>query len=230
MDEIPNTTTMRILGAALVLGSIIQIGVAGGAYNMTAWNVGSWWAGLLCLITGIFALISNNKGVVSTGCVFSVIAILLCIAGVIFDGIMYGVTNAMDTCVNQETGEFYGDTQYNFQAALCISGHSQTCLCVQGSSDDTCFLFDLRSGADNCGEILTTLPSLLLASLIFVFFLLILVFTYSIFTCMGVCCVKAPAANQNQNGAPVTATATAANPSYGQPVTAKATPMTANSV
>ena len=225
---------------------------------MTTWNVGSWWAGLLCFITGIFAVISNNKyvktvsctpsnhynsrayffriiviilislrGVVAAGCVFSVISILLCIAGVIFDGVIYGVTNALDACGNQETGEFYGDTKYFTQVVNCAVGHSQTCLCVQGSNDDTCFLFDLR-GADNCGQILTRLPSLLLASLIFVFLLLVLVFTYSIFTCMGVCCVKTPPAQQN--APPVQAQAAAANPAYGQPVTAKATPMTANSV
>ncbi len=171
-----------------------------------------------------------HRGVVTAGCVFSVIAILLCIAGVIFDGVIYGVTHALDACGNQETGEFYGDTQYLFRVQDCAVGHSQTCLCVQGNNDDTCFLFDLR-GADNCGQILTKLPSLLLASLIFVFLLLVLVFTYSIFTCMGVCCVKTPAAAAGQNAAPVQAQATpaAANPVYGEPVTAKATPMTANS-
>ena len=175
----------------------------------------------------IVILLFYLRGVVTAGCVFSVISILLCIAGVIFDGVIYGVTNALDACGNQETGEFYGDTQYLNQVVNCVVGHSQTCLCVQGSNDDTCFLFDLR-GADNCGQILTRLPSLLLASLIFVFLLLVLVFTYSIFTCMGVCCVKTPAAQQN--APPVQAQAAAANPAYGQPVTAKATPMTANSV
>lgn len=140
---------------------------------------------------------------------------------------MYGVTHALDSCGNQETGEFYGDSKYYGNVVQCAVGHSQTCLCVQGSNTDTCFLFNLRA-ADNCGQILTKMPALLLASLLFVFLLLVLIFTYSIFTCMGVCCNKAPA---GQNAAPpVTATATAANPSYGQPVTAKATPMTANSV
>jgi len=90
MDEVPNAMSMRVIGGIVLLASIIQvssnlhpqlrhtiqslmienaqllfyilqIGVAGGAYNMTSWNVGSWWAGLLCFITGIFAVISNNK-------------------------------------------------------------------------------------------------------------------------------------------------------------------------
>eukprot|EP01032_Pedospumella_encystans_P026482 gene26482-29924_t len=104
MDEVSNAMSMRVIGGIVLLASIIQIGVAGGAYNMTSWNVGSWWAGLLCFITGIFAVISNNKGVVAAGCVFSVISILLCIAGVIFDGVIYGVTHALDACGNQETG------------------------------------------------------------------------------------------------------------------------------
>eukprot|EP00388_Colpodella_angusta_P047900 GDKK01074369.1.p1 GENE.GDKK01074369.1~~GDKK01074369.1.p1 ORF type:complete len:240 (-),score=46.57 GDKK01074369.1:218-901(-) len=225
-DEIPNTTGMRVVGGLLVLASIIQIGVAGAAYAMTSWHVGSWWAGVLCCITGIFALISANKGIVTTGCVFSIIAILLCIAGVIFDGIIYGATNALDTCYDRENFTVYGDAQYGGQAINCALQNSQTCLCVQGSNDDTCFLFNLDS-ADNCGQILTKLPSLLLASLLFVFLLLVLVFTYSIFTCMGVCCVRPPLANQNAT--PVTATATATNP-VAATATVKATPMTANSV
>jgi len=161
---------------------------------------------------------------VTTGCIFSVIAILLCIAGVIFDGVIYGATNALDTCIDRVNFQVYGDNQYAQQAGACIAGHSQDCLCVQGSNDDTCFLFNLDS-ADNCGQILTKLPSLLLASLLFVFLMLVLVFTYSIFTCMGVCCVKPPLANQS--GAPTPTTATA-NPVAA--TTVKATPMTANSV
>ena len=152
------------------------------------------------------------------------IGILLCIAGVIFDGILYGATNALDTCFNQNTGDFYGNTEYNGFAFSCANGHSQTCLCVSGSNSDTCYLFDLKS-ADDCGEILTKLPSLLLASLIFVFLLLILVFTYSIFTCMGVCCVKEPMA-----AAGAQSSATPAVASVSTPQTVKATPMTANSV
>ena len=124
------------------------------------------------------------------------IAILLSIAGVVLDGVFYGVTHALDTCLNQETGEFYGDMQYAGLALQCTNGHSQTCLCVQSSNDDTCFLLDLKA-AENCGQILTRLPSLLLASLLFLLLSLILVFTYSVFTCMGVCCVKTPAAQQN---------------------------------
>lgn len=161
----------------------------------------------------------------TSGCILSVISILLCIAGVIFDGVIYGATNALDTCIDRVNMQVYGDKQYGTQAGECIPGHSQDCLCVQGSNDDTCFLFNLGS-ADNCGQILTQLPSLLLASLLFVFLMLVLVFTYSIFTCMGVCCVKPPLAGQN--GAPTPTTATAANPVAA--TTVKATPMTANSV
>ena len=38
-----------------------QIGVAGGAYGMTSWEVGAWWAGLGAFIASIFALLSTSK-------------------------------------------------------------------------------------------------------------------------------------------------------------------------
>jgi len=131
----------------------------------------------------------------TTGIVLSVISILLCIAGVIFDGVMYNTAQALDFCLDQDTGESYGDSKYYPDAAQCASDDSQTCLCVQGSdhlfTHNICYLFNLL-GAGNCGQILTKLPALLLTSLIFTLLNLMLVLYY-----LFACVLTAPAAHQH---------------------------------
>ena len=134
------------------------------------------------------------------------------------DGIFYGVTNSLDTCYDQDKGEFYGSSSstYKGYALACVYGHSQTCLCVNGGNSDTCYLFNLES-ADNCGEILSTMPELLLVSLLFLLGLFGTMLTYSIFTCKVVCCTKRDENNAQQQPTPAVAQAV--------PATAIATPI-----
>lgn len=89
------------------------------------------------------------------GCVSSV--------AIIVDGVYFGITNSLTTCINTDTGDFYGESDYNRYALACSLDEDHQCICVKGS-DDKCYLFDLTDG-DDCGVILTKLPSLLLASL-----------------------------------------------------------------
>ena len=132
-----------------------------------------------------------------TGCIFSVVGIILCFVGTIFDGVTYGVTNDLKTCINQDTLAVFGESKYYPNAAGCIPDHAQTCLCVNGDNNN-CYLFDLNHGNENCGMVLTKLPSLLLASMFFCLILLALVGTYSACTCMTICCgPKDNSANQN---------------------------------
>lgn len=126
---------------------------------------------------------------VISGCVFSVISIILLVVGLIIDGIVFGATNGLDTCVDQDTNKYYGDSKYNIYAEACRIDHSQTCVCVNSDNTDNCYLFNLQA-ADNCGQILTKLPSLLLASVLFMLVLIVVVFVYSIFTCKTVCCAS----------------------------------------
>jgi len=168
------------------------------------------------------------RGIVTAGCVLSVISTLLCIAGVVYGGVMYNTIRALDFCLNQYTGEIYGNDKYYSEAFQCASGHPQTCLCVQSRRENVCFLFDLRS-ANNCGQILTKLPALLLTSLIFVLVTLLLVFTYSLFTCISLWSPAIPPAahhHTNPVGPVVIAVATPA----GQPVPVKNVPVTVNEV
>ena len=156
----------------------------------------------------ILVVVIYYRSIVGAGCAFSIISIIVLIVGVILDGIWSGVTESLDTCYDQEKGEFYGSSTYQIFALSCASGNSQTCLCVNSGNSDTCYLFDLES-ADNCGEILTTMPALLLTSLIFLLLLLVTMFIYSIFTCMNTCCNKRnEAAEQNPKPVPAAAEAT----------------------
>jgi hypothetical protein len=118
-----------------------------------------------------------------------VIAIIVLVIGIILDGIEFGVTNSLTTCVDGNTGEIYGDGGSSGNALLCAIGDSHDCSCVRDQSGDLCYEFNLQA-ADNCGQILNQLPSLLLASLLFQLLLFGTVFAYSICTCRSVCCVK----------------------------------------
>ena len=220
--------------------------MASAAYDSTSWQAGSWWAGILSFITGVVSTGTHNnkvpnfvrnrcgslkcvcRGIVVAGCVLSVISILLCIAGVIFDGVMYNTTQALDFCWNQETGESYGNLNYYPEAVNCAYDHSQTCLCVQSSNDNVCFLFNLNS-AENCGQILTKLPALLLTSLIFVLLHLALVFMYSLFTCIYLCSPAVPPAAHHPNPVVSPSVIAVATPA-GQPVPVKHVPVTVNEV
>jgi hypothetical protein len=143
-----------------------------------------------------------------------VITIILLIVGLILDGIIYGATNALDTCGDTNTGEIYGDTANTPYLISCAVDNHQDCLCIQSSNTDTCYLFNLES-ADNCGQILNKLPSLLLASVLFELVLVGTVFTYSVCTCKTVCCTGAEdqaamnAAANSSHAAPAPATAVA---------------------
>lgn len=152
-----------------------------------------------------------NRCAVIAGLIFSIIAIILVIVGLILDGISYGLVHGLDTCFNQDTLEAYGDksTSNGLQIANCLAGHSQTCICINASQDDTCYLFNLKSG-DDCGVILDKLPSLLVASVIFLAFLFVAVLTYSAFTCKTVCCGTGNPEAASLANAPASPTAPAA--------------------
>ena len=141
---------------------------------------------------------------------------------------MYNAIRRLDFCLNQYSGETYGNAEYYPEAFQCANDNPQTCLCVDGRRENICFLFNLGS-ADNCGQILTKLPALLLTSLIFVVVTLLLLITYSMLTCISLWGPAVPPAashHTNPVGPVVIAVATPA----GQPVPVKHVPVTVNEV
>jgi hypothetical protein len=125
-----------------------------------------------------------HRYTIIVGCVVSVIAAIVTLAGIIVDGVAYGTTSRLDTCINQYNGELYGAARFGTRAAACAVKHAQTCLCVDAGNSDSCYLFDLQS-AKNCGEILHHLPSLLLASVLFMILLFVFDICYSVQTCFA---------------------------------------------
>jgi ferredoxin-thioredoxin reductase catalytic subunit len=131
-----------------------------------------------------------------------VIAIIVLGVGIVLDGLSFGLTHSITTCVDGNTDKVYGDSDSSGNAALCAIGDSHDCSCVRDQSGDICYEFNLKA-ADNCGQIMGKLPALLLASLIFELLLFIAVFGYSVCTCRSVCCssaedkaaINAPGAN-----------------------------------
>jgi hypothetical protein len=119
----------------------------------------------------------------------------------ILDGVVYGATNALDACRDSTTFEVYGDNSPSngLAMAYCAQQHGQDCMCVRNSDSD-CYVFNLDS-ADNCGQIMTKLPSLLLAAVLFELILVGTVFAYSVCTCKTLCCASAED-QAAMNGAP----------------------------
>lgn len=157
------------------------------------------------------------RSIVGAGCAFSVLAIILCFIGTILDGVFYGITENLDTCVNKHSLHVYGDSSYAAYAKACIIGHSQECSCVNSDNLDDCYMFNLKN-ANDCGDILTTLPAELLASMFFLLVLLFVVTTYSIFTCTNVCCApENDAYVRDNNNGPEPAVASVYQPHIAEP-------------
>jgi hypothetical protein len=130
-----------------------------------------------------------HRCAVVSGCALSVFSIVILGIGMIVDGVLFGASNALDTCIDQDIGELYGDSSYKIYAVSCALDHGQTCACVNGADTDTCYMFNLESAKD-CGQILTKLPALLVASVVFMVFTIVLVILYSVLTCKVVCCAS----------------------------------------
>lgn len=151
-----------------------------------------------------------------TGCALSIFSILVLAVGMIVDGVLYGVTKALDTCAAHGTLEVYGNTDYQAYARACAINHSQDCGCVNGADTDTCYQLNLKS-LDNCGQVLTKLPPLYLASVLFMLAMTSVMLTYSVYTCRIACCSsgedtdRLTAANQPSTG-------TTSNPAGPVPV------------
>mmetsp|Transcript_23258 Transcript_23258/g.38784 ORF Transcript_23258/g.38784 Transcript_23258/m.38784 type:complete len:229 (-) Transcript_23258:390-1076(-) len=186
MTDIKNQNAMRVMGVLLAILGLAEIILGGAASSVTNWNVGSWWVGVVVFICGLLACFSNTRDVVVTGLVFGVVSIICCVGGVILEGVFYGVTNDLAACWNQDTGEGYGDSDYQAYALICTYNSGYQCLCVQADKDSDCYEFDLQKG-DDCGRILTELPGLLLAAMLVCLAGLCVAIPYTACTCGSVC-------------------------------------------
>ena len=102
------------------------------------------------------------------------------------------ILNDLDTCINSNTEELYGNENYDQQAIQCalLSSYNRDCYCISqtGIYDSTCYSFNLLEERTNCGLLLTKVPPILITSFSFLLLILILSCIYSCFTCCTLCC------------------------------------------
>lgn len=135
--------------------------------------------------------------------IFATIGVIVGIVASIFDGIDSSTLGQLKGCYNADTGATYGDTTAGANAVGCTffsSGYDgENCVCAydttSSSTSVTCGYFDLASG-NNCEIFLTSFPDKIKTSAAFNVAITVLIFVYSIFTCI-VSCVCCPCCKSN---------------------------------
>ena len=129
------------------------------------------------------------RAIAAFGLITSIIVIILTIVGLSWDAMGF-ILNDLDTCINSNTEELYGNENYDQQAIQCalLSSHNRDCYCIANQYDNTCYSFDLLYERTNCGLLLTKVPPILITSFAFLLLILILSCIYSCFTCCTLCC------------------------------------------
>lgn len=121
----------------------------------------------------------------------AILCCILVVIGFVRDAVMATYLRELETCFDQQTGDVYGADGNTIQAVNCAVGHGQRCLCVNSEETDTCYLFEKKI-TDTCGDILTAMPDLLIASVVFQILLLGILLYYSVQVCIDLCCPPPP--------------------------------------
>jgi len=192
--SIPNSAFMKGVGAFCIVVGLVEIGVGAEVWSyLDGVKYGSWWAAMIVVVSGVLGLVANNKMMVQVMTFFSTCASILCFAGMLTDSFGYRRTNALETCVNTETGEYNGASYLEPKASTCAAQTNDLCACVKSGGDD-CHFFNINKyKQDNCELILTNYTDLLLVSLVFTTFCLAWVFLLSIIGCVTLSKIDAPA-------------------------------------
>jgi hypothetical protein len=110
---------------------------------------------------------------------------ILSFSGMLVDSFGYRRVNALETCVNNVTGEFSGASGLQPEAAQCAVNGGHLCGCV--GDQDICHNFDINKyRGQNCELILTHYTDLLLVSLVFSAFCLAWVFLLAVMGCVTI--------------------------------------------
>jgi len=193
-----NADAMRMTGVCLFAVSVVQMGVSATAYDITTFAMGSWWAGMMVAVTGLFAMISNKRWAATLGVAFATIATILCFVGTIIDGMNSAAFRQLDICYNPETQKIYGESNVKNSSSPCmldlIRGNatvsdSVDCVCSVNTADDFygCADITLRGNTEDCGVLLFFMPELLLASCLILLSLFIMVIFYCCLSCRSIC-------------------------------------------
>ena len=172
-DQVRASTlqTMRIFGAILIIVSVIEFGIGAASHgylSSTKIYVGSWWAGLAALLTGICGVLNKTRGVVILMITFGTIASFIAVAGVVPDAIAAAEFEKLTTCaqLSLEGITYSGADDASAIFSTCFSNYItksyDSCYCIS-SSTSGCLVYPLNSKYD-CADFMTTLPKLVKTS------------------------------------------------------------------
>ena len=184
---------IQICAAILVVAGFVEMVIGSMIRDIVkSRGFGAWWAGAFCVITGVIGIFNGNLGMRALGYTMGVFAAIISVAGLIVDGIGYGVVHVLDTC-ESNTG-IYGE--FSPQALLdvtqCYAEHSSwDCTCINIYQEGFCISFNLVSDTGNCEQILGSYTELLLKSTKCLDFLVAFTIFYCIFFCIFQFCPSA---------------------------------------
>ena len=109
-DVLALEISIRVLGALIILFSVIEIGVGGAAYSfLTNVKVGAWWGSLLPIAAGVLALIYKPRGILIAAIVVSVIGAVVAVIASAVDGASAFIISLEQACVSS-SGVYSGAT------------------------------------------------------------------------------------------------------------------------
>lgn len=177
--------TILIAGIAeIIIGALIRNTVDGG--------FGAWWAGVGCAIGGFMGLMQGTPSLRSMAYCFGILASLFAVAGLITDGIGFGIVRVLDTCMSDDG--IYGSTTAEAVSDVtqCYAQHSNwDCTCINVNADDYCYSYNLVHDKGNCEQILGYYTDTLYKSTQCLDFLVFMTIAYCIYLCTVHMCSQA---------------------------------------
>ena len=182
LEDTKAMKALRFFGTASIVLALVELGLGATVYN-TILNVknGAWWAGILALIGGVFAMRCKNKTFAVITFVLNISSMAITAAGAVVDGRSSSLFSnlAASTSYNSERKmtHRYGDSIFFEESDNClIDALTAETFISNGCyfttvSGNKCYEFTLSTTATavntNCGMIMTRYLQILMASVAF---------------------------------------------------------------
>lgn len=148
-------------GTCLIAGITIFVCMATFLYVDNK-HYGAWWGALPTFFGACFGIFALNKGCVTIAGIGSLVGLLTCLLGIIYDRTLAAKVDQLMACGSIDVyatditvltdTKYYGNDAYYKSCKLCILDNyknSTDCYCVNGLSECTTF-----SGRTDCSDIL----------------------------------------------------------------------------
>lgn len=194
---------LRFFGTVSIILAFIELGLSATIFNTIA-NVknGAWWAGILALIGGAFAMRCRNKTVATITLVLNTSSLAVTAVGAVVDGLSSSLFSnlAASTSYNAERKltHRYGDSIFFDESDNCLYDAiidntfvSNGCYLTTLTGNE-CYEFTLSTTATaagtNCGMIMTRYLQILMASVAFCVLLFFCALIISVISFGLICC------------------------------------------